>query len=424
MKLFRINKCNIKFNIVKKLPYFLLLFIYIYVPVVGGVFSAYFLGLLSWMYIVFFRRTIPSWVLRGMGLLAICGSYVSLVGILYSGYVSNTSGAVLYLMLFTMPGALLLSDVLKKQKIGMDGLIEQVAFISLVQSIIAIACFFCDFIKLPLLTLMGYDIYSIELADIIAVRLYGIASGLTYAMPSAQAIIGTIVCAYAIKRKGKGKYLLYVPVIWLSGIINARTAVVIIVVGLVYIFSLKGVFNNTKFLMFAVGGLITVMLGFVFIMKINPDTGKWVRDGIREITVFLLGGDGGYYFTALKSENFLALPSGADFFWGVGVSGKSDVGFVRNIWQGGLVLCFLLYGFYISMIKSITVFTGKEYNHSEARKTGLFCVIVMILLNIKGELCGINEVSNLLILFYICSQSSLMSEKADNRKMIYEKRAS
>lgn len=385
----------------KRMLYLGFLFFYLYMPVIGGVFTAYFVGLAGWIYILFYSKRISVQVVRYVIVFGVAGLYIILMGIIHTHFIMNTAGAILYLSFFSFPGAYLITDVARKRSVGLYEMIENIAIVSFIQGIISVIFFLSDEIRIPVLELMGYDVSATELADILRVRLFGVAAGLTYSMPAVQAIIGTLVAVYALRVKNKRRYLIYVPVIWFSGIINARTAVVLIIIGIFFIVISAGTISKENLRHFFGLGVIFPIIAVVLLNRINSDTSQWVRDGIAEMTGFLTKGHVGYYFTALFSERFLSLPRSLHFIFGTGIPTFSDVGFIRNLWSGGIILCLVIYGAYYSILKKIESYVNVICGGKFARKFFVYGAICLLLLNIKGEICGINEVSALLVLFYL-----------------------
>lgn len=403
-----------KINI-KRAAYIILLFFYLYIPILGGIFTAYVIGMISWLYILFKNAKMAKNALKICALLLISGIYVIVIGLIYFDSIVNTSASIIYLALFSIPSAYMLAKIGKGFGYGLTKMLENVAITATLQGVISIFFRVFDNIRLYMLSFMGWDINSNDLVDILKVRLYGISSGLTYSMPAVQAIIGVLVLIYAIAGHKKGSYILQVPIIWLSGIINARTAIVLIALGILFvILYLVHILDYRIAKRCIVFGLIFAGTAGLALMMINKDTGAWVLDGIQEIFSFFTGGEGGYYFKALTSEEFLKLPDMHGILFGKGIYPPSDVGYVRNVWGGGILMCFLWYGIYIFFMWNIGCYVKKNVNAAISKTIFWYGLAALALLNIKGEICGINEVSNLLILFYVMYRIECASVSVDS----------
>ena len=335
---------------INRAPFLAMLFIYLYIPVFFGFFSAYFVGIFGCICIIHRNMMSKSIALYVMTIIFL-SVYIVFVGVVSHIGVYNSVGSLLYLGLFSIPSAMMLVSNRQNRSVDICELIESVAAVSLFQSFISIVFFLFDSIRLPVLEVMGYDIKAPEWGDILSVRLYGVASGLTYSMPAVQAIIGAMILIYALVCRNKRIYLWMVPFIWFSAVINSRTAIVLIATSLVFLFIfMKRDFGgrNAKYLF---AGILLGIVALIILMRVNPNTAQWIREGIAEIYGFFTGGDGGYYFSALQSDGFLELPKGIWLWIGTGTgSNKSDVGFVRYVWMMGILGSAAIYGLYYKFI--------------------------------------------------------------------------
>lgn len=61
----------------------------------------------------------------------------------------------------------------------------------------------------------------------------------------------------------------------------------------------------------------------------------------------------------------------------------------------------VLYGIYAMMLKQIYVYASMHVSEKIARNAIVFLAIVLFAVNVKGEICCINEVSNLVVFLYV-----------------------
>jgi hypothetical protein len=239
-------------------------------------------------------------------------------------------------------------------------------------------------------------------------RLYGFASNLTFTMPIFQMIISVLLIYFAIK--GKLLYLLPVPIIFFSGIINARISLVIFVVGILTLFVVLLLRKKRFFLISSLAFFSLSVIVFILSNKsffIDNITFAWIYDGIEEIISFFNGNsDETYYFSYLLDPIRYVLPSNfIQLIFGVGTraySGNlfglaSDLGFINDVWLGGFFYLTLLYMFFYFIINKI----AKLFIFDKTLQFFLlsFFLIVFFLSNIKGIIFAENDVTTFIFLF-------------------------
>lgn len=307
---------------------------------------------------------------------------------------------IAYLIISSIPCSIALVHMSIKLKIETNELVESVFFVSMIQGLLAVFSYFStSFHQLLLKMFRDYDVNSRFYNRWGEQRLYGLSNGLTYAMPILQSFVLILIIAYIIK--GRYKYLYYIPFILLSAVLNARISIVVIVIGFVLILLCLKVDKKIF-----VSGLLLIILigaGYMVIPNIlnNRMNKEWIMSGIQEMVSFFEGERIGY-FSYFANSRVLALPKGVDFFFGefVDYFVYSDVGYIRDIWRGGLIYLIYVYGLFVIFLLKIKQ-KMKEENYIFADLFLIFSIVILAVANIKGSIFGLNEFVNFLLLLYV-----------------------
>lgn len=393
---------------IRKLLFVIWVFFAIYLPPISKIATVILLGGIAWLYLICNYRFVyklynmKKILLLFISLLILC-IYIIGIGFWYTGTVLNTAGSLLYLTLFILPTILSLGIERYKRNITIISFFKIIIAVGVIQGIIAILTYlFYDiqtfFVK-PLYYIMSSDKIDFWRQR----RLYGISSGMTFAMPIAQGTIGAGALLYGLKRDIR--YILVVPIIWLGGILNARTAIVVILIGVVCVLLCFNLMNKKNWkILFVI--LICISVAAVILLKLittvsNADSAKWVQNGIVELLALFHGEKIGYfsYIDISKNSGVFQIPEGIAKIFGVGqLKVQSDIGYIYDIWIGGILYCIALYLLYITLIyrlyKKIKIVDVKV-----ARGVALFFFSVFMVTNIKGHIFGVNE---FMILFLLC----------------------
>ncbi len=201
---------------------------------------------------------------------------------------------------------------------------------------------------------------------------YGITQGL---------ILG--FCLFQLQKN----YLYFIPIIFLfiSIIFNARIGIVPVVIAIVLYITTNRKFSFTKIIVLA----LTIYIGFwaltssSFSAK-NTTSLEWGLSFFTDTFNFLTGKDQNSNYSVLF-ENMLFIPDNTmDLFFGTGqnifLKGEktTDVGYVLQIYQGGLfyltlMLLFLIYLFW------------RCYKKSRDKFLPILFVLTILIVNIKGN---------------------------------------
>ena len=326
---------------------------------------------------------------------------------------------IVVMCLEVIPSAFAISILcLKKSHLDLS---QWLIVVGMIQAIISILAFINPSFKQIIIDNMLRYGFSDIINKMARIRMYGWSYTMAFAMPIVQAAISVLAVYLGMTRNSK--YLLAVPFLVFSSVINARVGIVVMVLGLiVIIFGLKkaSVKNN-----------IIVLLCFVLfaglslnvsssLQSLSPDTFKWITEGIDDMLALFNGNSYSEfsYFRYIEDADIYQLPEGIKLLFGTGSITtrnnsliQSDIGFINDIWLGGLIYVFAFYGLIISQIHKICSYYRNKYNTCGVLLE--FGIIGLIMVaNIKGRILSFNEASNLIILsvVYLISKNELVAD--------------
>ena len=232
-----------------------------------------------------------------------------------------------------------------------------------------------------------------------AYRNFGLAANLTSTAAYVQAILACVAFWRGVR--GKHLWLIAFPVLAFSANINARVSVYLLAagmaaVGIALLFT-KDWKRILAYIGIALGFAAAAYFGLGLVRFVNPMTHEWLTRGLEQVSTFVAGEETGYsdgYFGEiawmLSPDHF---PKGLKLIFGAGteiIGGvveekygtASDIGFMNDLWRGGLVYCVAMYGTYLltlwRMMRSKAV----------RRETGIFWAVLWLfvfgIVNFKG----------------------------------------
>jgi len=236
-------------------------------------------------------------------------------------------------------------------------------------------------------------------------RIYGLARGYTFAMPLFQGLC--VIIAFVLGAYKSSKYYLLIPFFMVSIAVNARIAMIclLIVPCVVFFFRFrKQPIKQTASILLVFASLV-IMVKFIQYMaegSSSYDTWFWLDQGLKELTNLKEGEKTGNL--AYLADTMWFMPKGIyelTFGTGENVFGRvymsSDIGYVINLYYGGFVLSFLLYFSYLFLLI-------KFYKNNMIEKNiSVSIIIYLFLANIKGNVFFPNEVVNGVLLLIVFS---------------------
>ena len=263
----------------------------------------------------------------------------------------------------------------------------------LIQSFIAISMIFLDSFRNIALNIF-YSNHEFN-EYVTRSRLYGICDGdYTYGFQILHSIFALFILMYAYFYKKK-RYILYAIITLMVTFLNGRFGIVIFFIGLIsfIIYLLMKKMDIIKVLKILFLMIIAGALMISIIYEFLPNTFIIVEHAYDDVLSFVNEG------TTKNSEtatlvSMIFFPTGLSIIFGCGFrifgnkgreygfNDSSDVGFVNDVFMGGIVYMILLYSGYFYIIAYIKkFFKGFCF---ERTVTNLL-IICIFLANIKGE---------------------------------------
>lgn len=293
-------------------------------------------------------------------------------------------------------------------------IIDLIIFAATIQGVISVITFFVPSIQNFIISTMVRNGYSDAYLKFTSYRLYGVSYSMLFGMPIANSIIG-VIALYRGLSKG-WKYLVYAILITFSAIVNARISFIVLIISLVYILyevvRFRGAKNIIKvFRLLVYTGFILVVGTWIF----NYMSGSYERivtgwiSGLQNTIALIFNEDNASsYYSYYRGDLKWQLPEGIlSKFFGTGqrvIRGnstyRSDIGYINDIWLGGFFYSILIY---LSVIRETVHLNSWFKKKNGFRLAGIILLIILIVVNIKGSIVGINEVMALFTIFHVAS---------------------
>lgn len=224
-----------------------------------------------------------------------------------------------------------------------------------------------------------------EVNSQIVFRAYGLAQGLNFDYGVIQGLIFGIGL---FNLKSNRWYILFIPFVIISILINARTGFIVVILAIVSYF-----ISNKSYKSLLAGFLIFSLLGLTYksLKDLIPtDTYLWIEEFFLELGDAVFGTNNAQYNTNETLREMLIWPNDIQsWIFGTGHSlfrvksgAHSDVGYINQLAYGGLIYVSLLYYMSYLFIKKSKFYIPKNLF--------LFLLISVMLVNIKGGALGNN----------------------------------
>lgn len=329
---------------------------------------------------------------------------------------------ILYLV-----SALLINCQFNLLKMNFSSKFKFILKVGLIQSLIAIIMMFVPSIKDIAIKIYYQNVLSSDFYNahyyITQNRLHGLCNGdYTYGLQIQHAFLGLISIIYAFLQKEKKYYLVGVCLLFVT-FLNGRTGILLFILGmLIMCINLLGKRKYfIKMLWFTLLGIFSLFIIINVLKNFIPNTYELINHAFNDVTSFFNGNE--------KSEtssffNMFFLPTGIAFLIGNGcrvlgtnaykynINRSSDVGFVNDMFMGGLIYCWFLYYPFFRMInrtKSNDIFI-KIYKE--------VLILYFIIGNLKGEFLKSQLLIYTFIMFIVILYDYGEKETCDNGKRI------
>lgn len=391
----------------------ILMFCVIHHPPILGINILYLITPIVWVYILlhykyllvpFDKKSINKMIIWILFLIM----YQSMVS-LFNGYsIISASVGMIWWVLAIIPSAIVINHYICTQGFGEDAFNNSLLFASLLQVFFAILAYVSPEIRAFFMRNIDYS----KISYMYAYRMYGFARYLTGFTAFAQGAIAAYFFWLGITKNKK--YFLSVPLILFSAVINARTSMVIFI-GAVLVIFFTSKLKFTSKMIFAVAIILSVIGGNYLLeyLRLNStnQTVGFVVDFFDVMKAFFNGDTTGYFIYATNSSKYV-LPTGIQFIFGTGknifkqsidVAFTSDIGFVNDIWVGGIVFVFLYYSFWIWLCLLLKRKISKTGMQSSSLAFVAMIAIALVVSNFKGIVNTDNDlVSFILIVATFC----------------------
>lgn len=313
----------------------------------------------------------------------------------YSVNILSLFSDITHLIINVLPISIYIAWFLRENNKTQRDLFSYIVFACSIQAVLSIISFLSPNIQSTFVNLMissGFDELLITLSKN---RIYGLSTGLTFAMPVLMSFVSVLSLKMSIHYK-KRKFLLLFPMIAFSAIINARVSLIIIPIGILL------VLFKVKFMKLIPTVILVSLLVFLGYSLLGPESinMNWITDGVNEIKDLVLSGEATGTFDYLLSIEQWRLPSGINLIFGNGyrvmtmnVSGyMSDIGYINDVWFGGMIYIILITSFFMFLV--IKIFSKNEINVFFV----IFSILTLFITNIKGFIFSFNNFAVLIII--------------------------
>lgn len=390
---------------IKKIKIYILTFLLIYNPPIYAISTIHYLALYSWTRILYNKETSNSLLndykyKSDIMFLLFYIFYFLFVGLINSIYSLSLIYNFFVIIMEVIPTCfIIVKEINNNKKVIFNDLIIKVG---LIQALIAFITLFFPNIHNAIINIYlkyGYKDTIIYLSQF---RMYGYSYILPFTMPITQSMIAIISFDKGINKKYI--YILYSLIIFLSAIINARISIIIYLIGLMFI-----IFNVRHINIINIFKIIPIIISIIIIINkiilfIPSKTIIWIEQAWNDILYLInnrnLDSESFKYFS---SNNAYRIPQNIlNLFFGTAtlsirnnISVQSDVGFINDIWIGGIFYIFITYIYIMNKIKfTIEVFSKKNMQ--------IYLIIIIFLIaNLKGQVISYNEFINLMILISV-----------------------
>lgn len=402
------NLQNVTKSRFKDIIIVLLLFFFIYYPPVLKINILHILAVVSYIYLIKYSGTLSLLKnnLNNFGFVIFALLYLFLVcAVLFN----NPANAIMpFVWLFeVIPITFMLVDMIQKNR-GQNknaSIWNYLIAAGILQAVISILAFAVpSFQSIIIQRMLAYGFKDVIL-KMSGHRMYGFSYTLAFAMPVVQAILAA-ACIYKAFVKNI-IYMVFAPLLLFSSIINARVGIVVFIIALIIALFASAKITLKNIMVLFIICLMVSLLPKVFTYFLNgTETFDWIETGMNSITDFIFEKDtsGEYVEYATNAEKY-RVPKGLSFFFGTGnISTRgnaqyaSDVGFINDMWLGGIFYVVPLLFYFIKRTFQMTKF---YYSKSPLRNiAGIITIIMFLLVNIKGRCFSWNEITNLWFLIY------------------------
>ncbi|MEG0285082.1 MAG: hypothetical protein RR494_02425 [Vagococcus sp.] len=249
-------------------------------------------------------------------------------------------------------------------------------------------------------------------------RIFGISGDYTFFTPIFHGLLIS-VAVYLVMFEKKKKFLFFIPFLILSTIVNGRTGIYIAIINIIIMCLIYLIVNFTKFykIILASSGIVTLLIFFLFIISlISKPTYDWFVQSFTDLKRLFL--DGEKEGTIEILSDMIYFPEGWKLIFGEGFrlygnrdgGVNSDIGYVNDLFMGGIIYCTILY---TTIINYIFKFKSKKIGSVSKITISLVFLTTIVIGNFKGEASRSG-----LILLGIVILKFLIDDADEERKLV------
>lgn len=409
---------RIKKRSLKRIAIIVISFLYIFYPPFTKQSTLYFLAVIAYGYVVFHRREFKSFLLDKrmtgyISLLIISEIYLALIALLHGmdgSFLIEPLREIAYFGIIALPICFVICNWHKKSNQTIEDFFNTLFVVGNIQGFFSIISFTSPaFHQWVLQRYINYGYDANRYISLSNYRLYGLAFHLTNFAPMVAALLIDIALIYARKNI---KYLFYVPLMFAFVLLNSRTAIVLVVMGVLFVLIVPD--RTVKGMLRGVGITLLIVLGMLFSARFissQSDTwyGGWVQYGLRTVMSFFVGERIGYaeYIT---DSSIWKIPINWELLVGYGNSNlyyhtlmQTDVGYIHYLWKGGIAFAVMVWLINSKLIKPLI-------KDTILNNVGIIIAAFVIIGNIKDTIYSVNEFMMLLLLIF---SANIMLEREE-----------
>ncbi|MBB1563136.1 hypothetical protein HG436_001890 [Candidatus Saccharibacteria bacterium] len=224
---------------------------------------------------------------------------------------------------------------------------------------------------------------------VIDTRIFGISSDYTFGTPIYHGLIAGLAVYFALKHSIR-RYYLYVPFILLATFLNGRTGILVFLLtttaSIFYVYARRSRLVNA---FFAFGVVIALLAGLLAGMaRFAPNAYNFIDSFIEDTRNLIEKHELTGNYEVLYEETVKVLPKNENLWFGNGyriydlqgaqrAGGRSDVGYINDLFVGGIFYIIVLYG---------AVFSFMMYRARKEVFVFSLIIFIMLVVNVKGEI--------------------------------------
>lgn len=345
----------------------------------------------------------------------LCLFYLLLISFI-NGHSIRSSIFPLFFIVDIIPFALVICNYTLRTNRDISFVINTALLASAIQVVLVFLAFLFPNIQQQYLSMIvdigGYNESFLSLDR----RAFALTGQSSFAMPILHSIFAILVLNKAANQRKAFRriFLLFFSILlFFSAAINARTSILVFIIGIVISIINRREIIKTKtrillYIVASIAAIFFIILPFVF--NLSENTLLWIMEGADEVNELSKGSNTGT-FSILLDKSWWKLPDsfictifgkGSDVL--TGFKGyNSDVGYINDIWLGGLVFCFFAYTYVYNTIKRF-----KKSKNKTIYLIGILYIVILPIVNIKGPAF---RYSSFTAFFIIISVNSFIIDK-------------